>query len=94
MLNPIRQRRYNKAHMSYWNTEETKFKILEQCEKCNCTDILMGKECSSLICHDSMKFESYKSTTRVKKDKTWQTVKPLKNFLKHVDQKNVDLSDF
>ena len=85
--------RYNKARMSYWNTEEIKFKVLERCEKCNCTDILMGKECSSLICRDCMKLESYKSTIRVKKDKAWQTIKPPKDFPKRVDQKNVDLPD-
>ena len=85
--------KYNQARMSYWNTEEIKFKVLERCKKCNCTDILMGKECSSLICRDCMKLESYKSTIRVKKDKAWQTVKPPKDFPKRVDQKNVDLPD-
>ena len=85
--------KYNQARMSYWNTEEIKFKVLERCKKCSCTDILMGHECGSLICRDCMKVESYKSTNQVKKDKAWQTVKPPKDFPKRVDQKNVDLPD-
>ena len=85
--------RFNKARMSYWNTEEIKFRVLERCKKCSCTDILMGHECGSLICRDCMKVESYKSTNRIKKDKAWQTVKPPKDFPKRVDQKNVDLPD-
>ena len=85
--------KYNQARMSYWNTEEIKFKVLERCKKCSCTDILMGHECGSLLCRDCMKVESYKSTNRVKKDKAWQTVKPPKDFPKRVDQKNVDLPD-
>ena len=84
---------YNQARMSYWNAEEIKFKVLERCQKCSCSDILMGHECGSLICRDCMKLDPAKSTIRVKKDKAWKTVKPPKDFPKRIDRKNVDLPD-
>jgi hypothetical protein len=92
------QWQYNDDRLRYWLEHETKFKILKSCAnpKCQCSDILMGKECASTVCRDCMTMASSKGKLRDEVEGAWQNIKPRSGkFPSRVDAGHVgeDLPD-